>query len=110
MEKMYEVIRIEQIVCEVKEDGITGNITSTVAGAEVDKHFIGRDDREIFLVMTLNVKNHINSVHRCHVGSLANSIVHPREVFKSAILSNSARIIVAHQHPSGDKKPSNADI
>lgn len=110
MEKMYEVVRIEQIVSEVKEEGVTGHITSTVAGAEVARHFIGRDDREVFLVITLNVKNNVNSVHRCHVGSLDNSIVHPREVYKTAILSNSARIIVAHQHPSGDLTPSNADI
>ena len=110
MEKMYEVVRIEQIVSEVKEDGVTGNVTSTVAGAEIARHFIGRDDREVFLVMTLNVKNQVNSVHRCHVGSLDNSVVHPREVYKTAILSNSAKIIVAHQHPSGDITPSRADI
>lgn len=110
MEKMYVVVRIEQIVSEVKEDSIPGNITSTVDGAKVAKRFIGRDDREVFLVMILNVINQVNSVHRCHVGSLDNSIVHPREVFKSVILSNSAKIIVEHQHPSGDIKPSNADI
>lgn len=46
----------------------------------------------------------------CHVGSLNASLVHPREVFKSAILSNAASVIVAHQHPSGDIAPSKEDI
>ncbi|MFB8590156.1 JAB domain-containing protein [Enterococcus casseliflavus] len=38
------------------------------------------------------------------------SLVHPREVFKSAILNNAASVIVAHQHPSGDITPSMEDI
>lgn len=52
--------------------------------------------------MCLNTKNHVVAVHRCHIGSLNASIVHPREVFKSAILNNAASVIVSHQHPSGD--------
>ena len=55
-------------------------------------------------------KNHVIAVHRCHVGSLNSSIVHPREVFKSAILNNAASIIVAHQHSSGDTTPSMEDV
>jgi RadC-like JAB domain len=45
-----------------------------------------------------------------HIGSLNSSIVHPREVMKSAILNNAASIIVSHQHPSGDPTPSREDI
>ncbi|ATP79342.1 TPA_asm: DNA repair protein RadC [Listeria monocytogenes] len=60
--------------------------------------------------MCLNTKNNVVAVHRCHVGSLNSSIVHPREVFKSAILNNVASVILAHQHPSGDIKPSMEDI
>ena len=43
-------------------------------------------------------------------GILDASLVHPREVFRSAILANAARIIIAHNHPSGDVSPSGADI
>nr|WP_314728300.1 JAB domain-containing protein [Bacillus sp. Marseille-Q3570] len=50
------------------------------------------------------------SVHWCHLGSINASIVHPREVFKSAILNNSAAIILCHQHPSQDTNPSREDI
>jgi DNA repair protein RadC len=44
------------------------------------------------------------------VGSLNQSIVHPREVFKTACLSNAAALILIHQHPSGDSTPSSEDI
>ncbi len=60
--------------------------------------------------MCLNTKNNVVAVHRCHVGALNASLVHPREVFKSAILNNAASVIVAHQHPSGDITPSMEDI
>ncbi|KOS62234.1 DNA repair protein RadC [Lysinibacillus sp. FJAT-14222] len=60
--------------------------------------------------MCLNTKNNVIAVHRCHVGSLNASLVHPREVFKSAILNNASSVIVAHQHPSGDIAPSKEDI
>ncbi|KMP84182.1 DNA repair protein RadC [Bacillus cereus] len=59
--------------------------------------------------MCLNTQNEVVAVHRCHVGSLNSSVVHPRDVFKSAILNNSFSIVVAHQHPSGMVLPSDAD-
>jgi DNA repair protein RadC len=64
----------------------------------------------VFFVMCLNTKNRVVAVHRCHVGGLNASIVMPREVFKSAILNNSASIIVSHQHPSQDVTPSREDV
>src|SRR5690625_3972011 len=60
--------------------------------------------------MCLNTKNNVVAVHRCHVGSLNSTLIHPREMFKSAILNNVASVIVAHQHPSGDPTPSIEDI
>lgn len=67
-------------------------------------------DREYFIVMCLDTKNQPTTINVCHVGSLNASIVHPREVLKSAILSNSASIIVAHNHPSTNTNPSKEDI
>jgi DNA repair protein RadC len=43
------------------------------------------------------------------VGDLSSALVHPREVFKPAILSNAASVILAHNHPSGDPQPSPED-
>ena len=73
------------------------------------KYFLEDKDREYFIVAALDIKNQPVSVHVCHVGSLNACIVHPREVMKSAILSNAASIIVGHNHPSGNPAPSEED-
>ena len=66
-------------------------------------------DREQFLVACLDAKHAIIGVNVVSIGSLTLSIVHPREVFKPAILLNSAAIICAHNHPSGHPEPSSED-
>ena len=66
-------------------------------------------DREQFLVACLDAKHAIIGVNVVSIGSLSFSIVHPREVFKPAILLNSAAIICSHNHPSGDPEPSAED-
>ena len=66
-------------------------------------------DREQFLVACLDAKHAIIGVNIVSLGSLTLSLVHPREVFKPAILLNSAAIICAHNHPSGDPAPSSED-
>jgi len=55
-------------------------------------------------------KESTNCVYVVSIGTLNSSLVHPREVFKPAILSNSASIILSHNHPSGDPTPSSEDI
>ena len=74
------------------------------------KHEISVFDREAFYVITLNSKNKVLGINMVSLGSLTSSLVHPREVFKSAILQNSASIILIHNHPSGDPAPSQDDI
>lgn len=95
MEKIFEIVKIKQVVVEREECRF--KITSPDDAADFIRACIGEDDREVFLVVCLNTKNEVIACHRAHVGSLNASIVHPREVFKSAILNNSAAIIVAHQ-------------
>ncbi|MCG7335396.1 JAB domain-containing protein [Sporosarcina sp. ACRSM] len=92
METILEIVRIEQVIREA-EEGVNYIIRSPEDGAKIASRFIGRDDREVFFVMCLNTKNNVIAVHRCHVGSLNASLVHPREVFKSAILNNAANVI-----------------
>ena len=65
---------------------------------------------ENFIVLCLNTKNKIAGVHTISIGSLNASIVHPREVFKAALLNNASGIICLHNHPSGDPEPSREDI
>lgn len=79
-------------------------------GVDLMKQFLGDVDREHFVVMCLDSKNQPTALNICHIGSLNSSIVHPREVFKTAILSNAASIMVGHNHPSGNPEPSEADI
>lgn len=77
---------------------------------ELIQNFIGDVDREHFIVLCLDTKNQPTCIQVVHIGSLNSSIVHPREVLKSALLSNSASIIVAHNHPSNVADPSPEDI
>lgn len=65
--------------------------------------------KEQFVVILLNNKNKVIGTEVVSEGSLSSSIVHPREVFAPAILHHAAAIMVAHNHPSGDPKPSTED-
>lgn len=77
---------------------------------ELMKEFLGDVDREHFIVMCLDTKNQPTCIQVVHIGSLNASIVHPREVMKSALLSNAAAILVGHNHPSNISTPSTEDI
>ena len=68
------------------------------------------ETKEQFYILGLNTKNIINYVELVSMGILSASLVHPREVFKIAIMKDSASIIACHNHPSGDTEPSSADI
>jgi DNA repair protein RadC len=73
------------------------------------KEKIGKEKKEHFAIMFFDTRNKL-IVNNVSVGSLNASIVHPREVFNSAVLKNASYIIVAHNHPSGDPTPSEEDI
>ena len=73
------------------------------------KSFLEDSDREKLLVVCLDTKNQPINICTVSVGTLNSSLVHPREVFKTAILSNSNQIMLAHNHPSGISAPSNED-
>ena len=65
---------------------------------------------EVFILITLNTKNIVTGYFEVHRGTINTSLVHPREVFKRALLNNASNIMVAHNHPSGDPNPSKEDI
>ena len=87
-------------------------ISSPEDAAEIAaKHFEDMaSDREVFSVILLDVKNRVIGINVVSIGSLTASVVHPREVFKAAILANAANIILTHNHPSGDPAPSKEDV
>lgn len=97
----------------VREGSVLYNvrkICSPADAVELGRRFLEECDREQLIVCCLDTKNQPLSVNVVSVGSLNSSIVHPREVFKVAVLSNSASIVVFHNHPSGDVSPSTEDI
>ena len=61
------------------------------------------------MVLMLDTKNRVIGINTVSVGILDSALVHPREVFKPAILCNASSIILAHNHPSGDPSPSFED-
>ena len=81
---------------------------SAAAAAALRPYFDGLD-REQFLVCCLDAKNASIGVNIVSIGTLTLSLVHPREVFKAAILLNSCAILAVHNHPSGDPTPSPED-
>jgi DNA repair protein RadC len=72
--------------------------------------FLMKETKEMFLTLHLDGKNRIICMDLVSVGSLNQSIVHPREVFKTACSSSAAAILCIHNHPTGDPTPSSEDI
>ena len=85
-------------------------ISSPKDVVELLRNFLEGADREQFITCCMDTKNQPTSINIVSVGTINSSLVHPREVFKTAILGNSSSIIVAHNHPSGDPLPSKEDI
>ena len=108
-EVVTEVVRVKQIVME-RPIQYHYNIASTHEAGRFGATEIGDEAQEVVLVVVLDTKNKINAIHRVFTGSLNTSVAHPREIFRSALLNNGARILVYHNHPSGNTEPSEADL
>ncbi len=73
------------------------------------EEFRGRD-RERFLALHLDTRHRLRAIETVSVGSLGASLVHPREVFRTAVRRGTAALVVAHNHPSGCPEPSREDL
>ena len=82
---------------------------SPVAVVEILRAHIGNADREHFVALFVNARNQIIGINTVSVGTLSASLVHPREIYKPAILISAAAVIIGHNHPSGDQQPSAED-
>ena len=67
-------------------------------------------DKEYFAGIYLDRKGNVLAANVISIGSLSSTVVHPREVFKTAVMVSAASIIVCHNHPSGDPTPSKEDV
>lgn len=74
------------------------------------KDRIGHEKKEVFGVMLLDIKGVLIRWEKVSVGTLNQTLVHPREVFYPAVKHLAASILLAHNHPSGDPSPSQQDI
>lgn len=66
--------------------------------------------QEHFLALYLNTKGELIKKETLFIGSLNSSLIHPREIFKHAVINSAAAIIICHNHPSGDPNPSRQDL
>ncbi|ABL01328.1 RadC family protein [Pelobacter propionicus] len=107
--KSIEARYRKEAVREDAPEWVTTRFTSPKQVFELFKDLI-YETKEHFITLHLDGKNRIMCMDRVSIGSLNQSIVHPREVFKTALLSNAAAIICVHQHPSGDPNPSSEDL
>jgi DNA repair protein RadC len=78
--------------------------------ANIATHPYFNPDCECFVVLLLNTRRRIRGHHLVSIGTLDTVLVHPREVFRIAIVAAASAIVVMHNHPSGEPEPSEADI
>ena len=104
---------IPTVKVQLVRDGATATEKKRCAtpadSAALLRTYLAGADREHFVVLLLNVKHGVIGINTIAVGTLCAAPVHPREVFKAAILANAYSIIVGHNHPSDDPAPSQAD-
>jgi DNA repair protein RadC len=106
-------IKLFQAVSEIHaKEKISQKIplTSPELVADFLRQKIGREEKEHFFVLILDSRNCLIKDMDISIGTLNANLIHPREVFKEAVRSSAAQIIIAHNHPSGDPEPSPDDV
>lgn len=113
----YSISKVKEIVWKLRdvEDVPEGFSREAIIGNPEDFvsmfRWLFKDEiKEKFVVAILNTSNHVQAIEIVTQGTLNSSLVHPREVFRPAIVFSAASIIVCHNHPSGNPEPSQEDI
>lgn len=104
---VYETLLVREEVSDYLSRGTRYTSPSQVFDTF---RFLQRETKEYFIALHLDGKNRILCIDMVSVGSLNQSIVHPRETLKNSLLSSAAAIILIHNHPTGDPSPSSEDI
>ena len=95
------------------QEGTEHYVSQTISDAQTVFamfSFLQQETKEHFIALHLDVKNRILCIDRVSAGTMTSSLIHPREVFKTALLSSAASLLLIHNHPSGDPTPSRDDI
>ena len=103
---VYEVLNVSEDITGYFTTGTRYTAPQQVYEAF---RFLMEETKEMFIALHLDGKNRIVCIDLVSVGSLNQSIVHPRSVFQTALLSNAAAVLCLHQHPTGDPTPSSED-
>ena len=107
------VQRVRELVVSYRPFRCQLPVEGTVSGprdaAKLAGALLAGADVERVLALHFNTKRRLIGVHVVSVGTLDASLVHPRDVYKAAVLSNASGLILAHNHPSGDPTPSGED-
>lgn len=109
MKNKYHVPETTFFVSHVRDPEAPA-FTASPQVAEILQDYIPSDDREYFVEIFTDVKNKITGIHTVSIGTLTSSLVHPREVYRPAVLNGACSIIFGHNHPSGDATPSEEDV
>ncbi len=88
---------------------VNGDVGTPRAAAHLAAAVLAGLTVEQVIALHVDTKRKLIGVHVVSIGTLNGSLVHPRDVFKAALLTNAAGLIVAHNHPSGDPTPSPDD-
>lgn len=107
--KIVKIKLVDDYQLSIGEKINSSKTASKVAIKTIAKE-VGSFDREVLFSLNLTTKNEVINASMIHMGSINSSVAHPREIFKASILSNAAKVILFHNHPSGDLTPSQADI
>jgi DNA repair protein RadC len=98
------------IMVAERSDDLSVTVHTPEHVARVILGHIAEEPVEHFHVYHLNTRNRITSYQKVSMGTLNGSLVHPREVYRAAVIEGAAGVIVAHNHPSGDPCPSREDV
>lgn len=108
----YKLFAIGEIIR--RQRLLSNEVSPTINSPQDVYNLLGEEvrylQREEFRILLMDTKNHVKRIEVISIGTLNSAVVHPREVFKSAIRESSNTIILLHNHPSGDPTPSKEDI
>lgn len=104
---VYDIIMIQHLLQRIADNGCVRDPSSA---AEYLMKLIGNKEREHFVVLFLNTRNEIIGHEIMYVGTVMSTTVRIAEVFGEALRRNMPRIIVGHNHPSGNLTPSSEDV
>jgi len=92
------------LVCETPEQA------AAYWRLHIETHPYFNPECECFVVLFLNTRKRVKGHQLVTIGTMDTLLVHPREVFRAAIVSSAASVLLLHNHPSGESAPSEADI